>query len=432
MDITPTATISNTPGATKSPENHETETPTRIITTPTPTTAAATKTLSFSNGVLKRHHPHHPSAAVVTYKECLKNHAANLGGHALDGCGEFMQSPAATAADPTSIKCAACGCHRNFHRRDPEEPPIASTTTHVIEYQPLHRHHPPPPPFAARSPNSASPPPISSSYYPSAPHMLLALSAAGGLAAPPESTAAPSSAATRKRFRTKFTQDQKEKMHKFAEKVGWKMQKRDDDLVHEFCNEIGVDRSVLKVWMHNNKNTFAKKDNNNDISIAPIITSKNISNDNVNGGDKSFVEVPNSVGTGAEDHIEDPTRNHHYGGANALFAFDDGKRGVEKEGFEEKVSGKRSSFFNSCRIGPGDFCGEELLTWALGPRPSLTLPSSTCSVKAVSEVEAFALTAESTKAFNVFNRDSLLVCSFFKLSPSFVALTIPPHPIVPA
>ncbi|KAL5102366.1 hypothetical protein RYX36_006693 [Vicia faba] len=58
---------------------------------------------------------------------------------------------------------------------------------------------------------------------------------------------------TRKRFRTKFTQDQKEKMLKFAEKVGWKMQKKDEDYIHEFCNEICVDRSVLKklrkLWM---------------------------------------------------------------------------------------------------------------------------------------------------------------------------------------
>ncbi|KAK4271997.1 hypothetical protein QN277_020608 [Acacia crassicarpa] len=274
MDLTPsiannnptttTTTATNTPTSTKSPE-HDSETPTRIQT--------AAKPLSFSNGVLKRHHhrrlPTHPLP--VTYKECLKNHAASLGGHALDGCGEFMASPTANPADPSSIKCAACGCHRNFHRREPEEP---ISTTHVIEYQSHHRHHPPPPPpfqVSNRSPNSASPPPISSSYYPSAPHMLLALSAAG-IQAPPESAAAPANFLTtpspnaRKRFRTKFTQDQKEKMYHFAERVGWKMQKRDEDLVQEFCNEVGVDRGVLKVWMHNNKNTLGKRDadNNND------------------------------------------------------------------------------------------------------------------------------------------------------------------------
>ncbi|GAU15676.1 hypothetical protein TSUD_109340 [Trifolium subterraneum] len=61
------------------------------------------------------------------------------------------------------------------------------------------------------------------------------------------------------------------------------------------------------------------------------------------------------------------------------------------------TNGGRAGFFNSCRIGPGDFCGEELLTWALDPRPSVILPSSTRTVKAISEVEAFALIAEDLK-----------------------------------
>ncbi|CAB4282764.1 unnamed protein product [Prunus armeniaca] len=61
------------------------------------------------------------------------------------------------------------------------------------------------------------------------------------------------------------------------------------------------------------------------------------------------------------------------------------------------TNGGRTGFFNSCHIGPGDFCGEELLTWALDPRPSVILPSSTRSVKSISEVEAFALVAEDLK-----------------------------------
>lgn len=28
--------------------------------------------------------------SIVRYRECLKNHAVGIGGHALDGCGEFM------------------------------------------------------------------------------------------------------------------------------------------------------------------------------------------------------------------------------------------------------------------------------------------------------------------------------------------------------
>ncbi|KAK9676683.1 hypothetical protein RND81_11G093400 [Saponaria officinalis] len=61
------------------------------------------------------------------------------------------------------------------------------------------------------------------------------------------------------------------------------------------------------------------------------------------------------------------------------------------------TNGGRTGFFNCSRIGPGDFCGEELLTWALDPRPSVILPSSTRTVKALSEVEAFALRAEDLK-----------------------------------
>ncbi|CAH9072901.1 unnamed protein product [Cuscuta europaea] len=61
------------------------------------------------------------------------------------------------------------------------------------------------------------------------------------------------------------------------------------------------------------------------------------------------------------------------------------------------TNGGRTGFFNSCTIGPADFCGEELLTWAIDPHPSLILPSSTRTVRAVSEVEAFALVADDLK-----------------------------------
>ncbi|CAK9161322.1 unnamed protein product [Ilex paraguariensis] len=61
------------------------------------------------------------------------------------------------------------------------------------------------------------------------------------------------------------------------------------------------------------------------------------------------------------------------------------------------TNGGRSGFFNSITLRPGDFCGEELLTWALMPNPSLNLPSSTRTVRTLSEVEAFALRAEDLK-----------------------------------
>lgn len=61
------------------------------------------------------------------------------------------------------------------------------------------------------------------------------------------------------------------------------------------------------------------------------------------------------------------------------------------------TDGGRSGFFNRGVLKEGDFCGEELLTWALDPKSAASLPSSTRTVKAMSEVEAFALEAEELK-----------------------------------
>ncbi|CAO2206840.1 unnamed protein product [Urochloa humidicola] len=51
----------------------------------------------------------------VRYGECRRNHAASMGGHAVDGCREFLaEGEEGTTA---ALRCAACGCHRSFHRR---------------------------------------------------------------------------------------------------------------------------------------------------------------------------------------------------------------------------------------------------------------------------------------------------------------------------
>ncbi|KAL3521623.1 hypothetical protein ACH5RR_019772 [Cinchona calisaya] len=61
------------------------------------------------------------------------------------------------------------------------------------------------------------------------------------------------------------------------------------------------------------------------------------------------------------------------------------------------TNGGRTGFFNSEYLKAGDFCGEELLTWALDPHSSSNLPISTRTVQALSEVEAFALIADDLK-----------------------------------
>lgn len=58
---------------------------------------------------------------------------------------------------------------------------------------------------------------------------------------------------TKRRFRTKFSGEQKGKMMEFAKELGWKIQKHDEQQVHKFCTEIGIKRQNFKVWMHNNK-----------------------------------------------------------------------------------------------------------------------------------------------------------------------------------
>ncbi|KAJ7953811.1 Zinc-finger homeodomain protein [Quillaja saponaria] len=245
------------------------------------------KSLSFTNGLFKPtvSQPIAPPSMVVSYKECLKNHAATIGGHALDGCGEFMPSSTSNPTDPTSLKCAACGCHRNFHRRETQDSNPNFLNRHFSPSpvlppppaQPLLPHRglspstspstspSPSPSLSFPSPTSSpSPPPISHfppSFNKSVPQMLFPHSDAYSAPSDHEqhhninqTVAKTENPVGKKRSRTKFSQEQKEKMYMFSEKLEWKMQKGEERLVQKFCNEVGVCKRVFKVWMHNNKN----------------------------------------------------------------------------------------------------------------------------------------------------------------------------------
>ncbi|KAL5988444.1 hypothetical protein ACLOJK_036208 [Asimina triloba] len=146
-----------------------------------------------------------------TYRECVRNHAATLGSYATDGCGEFT----ADESSAGGLNCAACGCHRNFHRK------VYLTA------------------------RSDSP-------------MFVGFGRAWS-AEPPEADRT-----GKKRSRTKFSAEQKEKMLRFAEKIGWRIQRGDGDgdEIGHFCKEIGVSRQVFKVWMHNHKNSASSSSSN--------------------------------------------------------------------------------------------------------------------------------------------------------------------------
>nr|ABR16776.1 unknown [Picea sitchensis] len=207
---------------------------------------------------------------IVRYRECQKNHAANIGSHALDGCGEFMASGLEGTAD--ALKCQACGCHRNFHRQEVEGEGGSGTSSlqdgwylGAAGRSRVDKKRPLPGGGGVGVPLFSSPSPPPTAVHASGPQMLMALSSACTLGDPDLHEGlggrgvGSSSSAMKKRFRTKFSQEQKEKMHAFADQLGWRIQKHDEAAVHQFCNEAGVRRHVLKVWMHNNKNTLGKK-----------------------------------------------------------------------------------------------------------------------------------------------------------------------------
>ncbi|KAJ3675214.1 hypothetical protein LUZ60_004256 [Juncus effusus] len=183
--------------------------------------------------------PYDGSCGGGRYGECMRNHAAARGGQAYDGCGEFM--PGGADGSPESLMCAACGCHRSFHRRDgavkrPMLRPIAYFPPPPLPLTYLPQHHGAQPFHAGQ---------------------VAADRSRSGSETPPRADEAMASGGGRKRNRTKFTPEQKEKMREFAERLGWRIQRHDDGALDRFCLEIGVDRQVLKVWMHNHKNQLA-------------------------------------------------------------------------------------------------------------------------------------------------------------------------------
>ncbi|KAF8781117.1 hypothetical protein HU200_001094 [Digitaria exilis] len=216
------------------------------------------------------------------YRECLKNHAVGIGGHAVDGCGEFMAGGEEGTLD--ALRCAACGCHRNFHRKESSPTseggsspaalvPYGSATPHHHQFSPYYRtpasyfHQPLHHMAASAAVGQHTPRPLAlpSTTSHSGRDDGDDLSGMAGVAGPlslgggPSGSGGSGSGSGKKRFRTKFTQEQKDRMLAFAERVGWRIQKHDEAAVQQFCDEVGVKRHVLKVWMHNNKHTLGKK-----------------------------------------------------------------------------------------------------------------------------------------------------------------------------
>ncbi|KAJ0984613.1 hypothetical protein J5N97_002969 [Dioscorea zingiberensis] len=121
-----------------------------------------------------------------------------------------MPSPSADPSVPSSLFCAAYGCHRNFHCRLPFHRSPISTDDNVEDRLPCAI--------------PKSPPPA---------HMFLALRSCM-----PEMP--------HKRLCTKFTPDPKERMHALSKKLDWRMRHNNEGFVEESCREIGVSKGVFK------------------------------------------------------------------------------------------------------------------------------------------------------------------------------------------
>lgn len=108
------------------------------------------------------------------------------------------------------LKCACCSCHRNFHR---EEVDTGGERISMMS----------------------------------------------GVASESSSEDRKVAKSGDKRFRTKFSQEQKERMEEFAVKLGWGMRKEDEEEVKRFCGEVGLKREVFRVWMNNSKQSRKRK-----------------------------------------------------------------------------------------------------------------------------------------------------------------------------
>ena len=179
---------------------------------------------------------HESVVEIVRYKECMHNHAASIGYYTIDGCGEFLKG--GEDGSPKALLCAACKCHRSFHRKEV----LFHDDNTKVWY--LHR-----PVTIAAAPN---PLPRNILLY--------------NLRAPPLSQQQNGvwseklrggetevEMKRRKKPRTKLTKEQKERMTAFAERVGWKSHRHNDQEIRKFCSDIGISRREFKVWLNNNR-----------------------------------------------------------------------------------------------------------------------------------------------------------------------------------
>ncbi|KAL2617263.1 hypothetical protein GLYMA_08G189000v4 [Glycine max] len=103
--------------------------------------------------------------------------------------------------DQDNLICACCGCHRNFHRKHTIFNGIPETQT---------------------------------------------LDRVQGMR-------------PKRKKRTTFSSEQRNKLICFAESVGWKPRKDKKNEIQSFCSEMGMTRRMFLIWLSNNRHRAIKK-----------------------------------------------------------------------------------------------------------------------------------------------------------------------------
>ncbi|KAL1203619.1 Zinc-finger homeodomain protein 14 [Cardamine amara subsp. amara] len=160
------------------------------------------------------------------YGKCMRNHAAKLGSHALDGCLEYSQ-PA------TGDLCAACGCHRSYHRRV-EVKSCAQITHAQLPSMSFRRVKQ----LARLKWKSAVEKEEEEEDT--------------------EETSTDEKTTVKRRRKSKFTVEQREAMRDYAAKLGWTLKDKRGvrEEIRVFCEGIGVSRYHFKTWVNNNKKFY--------------------------------------------------------------------------------------------------------------------------------------------------------------------------------
>ncbi|XP_042502718.1 zinc-finger homeodomain protein 5-like [Macadamia integrifolia] len=177
-----------------------------------------------------------PRKKEFVYGACMKNHAAKLGSHATDGCGEFCRAV-------SGFHCAACGCHQNFHEKMAVEVSTGGggggrgeggsnyvkVKTEVVNVSDDEKSM-----EVAMAVEQPPPLNVAEQHQQGVVGQMIRL---------------------RRRTSEKFklTDEQRQQMFAFATSLGWSMKRERCDDINQFCEQIGVPRPVFKTWLYNKK-----------------------------------------------------------------------------------------------------------------------------------------------------------------------------------